>query len=84
MAKVKNVSGAALTNPEQNKRVAKGGTLDIPDERAWGYCQTADVWAPADKLTADLVAEQRAAVAALENPGAQPIEQPVAAENTES
>ena len=84
MAKVKNVSGALLINPEMNARVAKGGTLEIPDDRAWGYCQTADVWSPADKPTANLVEEQRAAVAALENPGAVPDEQPAVAENKES
>lgn len=84
MAKVKNVSGAPLINPEMGARVAKGGTLDIPDERAWGFCQTADVWAPADKPTADLVEEQRAAVAALENPGVVPDEQPAVAEKKES
>ena len=39
MAKVKNVSGDAWVDVETNTRVAKGGTLEIPDGRAWGYCQ---------------------------------------------
>lgn len=68
MAKVKNVSSGPWVDAETNQRVAKGGTLEIPDGRAWGYCQMESVWKAADKATADLAEEQRAAIAALENP----------------
>lgn len=84
MAKVKNVSGEAVHNLETDRRVAKGGTLEIPDERAWGYCQM-DIWEPADKATAALAVEQKAAIDAVTNPPAEvPAEQPVEAENQES
>lgn len=87
MAKIKNVSGDAWVDAETNTRVAKGGTLEIPDGRAWGYCQMESIWKAADKATAELAEEQRAAIAALENPGPvvdeAPVEPAVVPENVE-
>lgn len=59
MAKVKNVSGGAWVDAETNTRVAKGGSLEIPDDRAWGYVQMVSIWAAADKATADLAESQK-------------------------
>lgn len=59
MAKVKNVSGAPWVDAETNTRVAKGGVLEVPDERAWGYVQMAGVWEAADEATAALAEGQR-------------------------
>lgn len=70
MAKVKNVSGDAWIDAETGSRVSKGGVLEIPDERAWGYVQMS-IWEPADKATA--------ALAEVQKPGYVPDE-PVAAE----
>lgn len=85
MARVKNKSGDAWIDAETNQRVAKGGVIEIPDDRAWGYCQMEDIWAAADKATSALAEEQKAAIEAVDNPPAEvPAEQPVAAENQES
>mgnify|MGYP000302427529 CR=1 FL=1 len=54
MAKVKNVTDGAWIDAETNTRVAKGGTLEIPDGRTWGYCQMESIWKAADKATAEL------------------------------
>lgn len=77
MAKVKNVTDGAWIDAETNTRVAKGGTLEIPDGRTWGYCQMKSIWKAANKATAELAEEQRAAIAALENPGTVADEAPV-------
>lgn len=74
MAKVKNVSGDAWVDVETNTRVAKGGTLEIPDERAWGYCQMEGVWKAADKATEALAESQRPGAGAEVNPGTVPDE----------
>lgn len=75
MAKVKNVSGDAWVDAETNTRVAKGGTLEIPDDRAWGYCQMEGIWKAADKATGGLAESQRPKEAAEEiSTGAEPVE----------
>lgn len=74
MAKVKNVSGDAWVDMETNTRVAKGGTLEIPDGRAWGYCQMESIWKAADKATAELAESQRPVDPSVvaEEPAAEP------------
>ena len=75
MAKVKNVSGDAWVDVETNTRVAKGAPLEIPDDRAWGYCQMEGIWKAADKATEALAESQRPKEAAEEiSTGVEPVE----------
>ena len=69
MGKVKNETGAAWVDARTGLRVAKGGTLDVPDELVWGYVQS-DNWSAADKATQAVADKQRAAIEAIESPQA--------------
>ena len=75
MAMGKTVTGGAGANAETNTGDAKGGTLESPDDRTWGYWPMESIWKAADKATEALAESQRPKEAAEEiSTGDEPVE----------